>query len=215
MFDEENLLLRSGAVLRCGSDGNIWVSVDPRGGATQRVLLPYPGAGLGGGAMIVSPDETHAALYVFSGQSQQGYELFALEPELRHLGGLPYVVGEGGVPVFSPDGRWIVMFVGTIVKVHGTDEHAEDRLDPDAEGDLHVDFAELIVQALPDRSFVRVPVHTRIPASYDPDGFHEWDHYESPRFVADARVALPMPAGDDVEVGLPPRGPIAAPPWLV
>lgn len=56
----------------------------------------------GGYELVLSPDEAFAALYMHSGQSEQGYELFAVADEIRHLPGLPFVLGEGGPPEFSP-----------------------------------------------------------------------------------------------------------------
>ena len=43
------------------------------------------------------------ALWLYSGQSEVGYELFEFRPELQHCHSFPYVFGEGYGPVFTPD----------------------------------------------------------------------------------------------------------------
>ncbi len=75
----------------------------------EGVHWPYPNAGLGGHKVVVSPRETHAAVWLFSGQSEVGYELFALTPKLMHLGGLPYHFGHSEAPVFSSDNAWLAL----------------------------------------------------------------------------------------------------------
>jgi hypothetical protein len=209
MFDCDKVMLRSGAVLRAGAVAadSIWVTLD-----RQRISLGYPSAGLGGGTLLVSPDERYAVLYVLSGQSEQGYEVFALEPELRHLGGIPYRNGEGDAPKFTSDGRWLVMLATTHPVVHGTQTSAEEVLDPDADGELVVDWAELLVQPIPYGAPRIVPIATAIPASFDPDAFEDWTLWDAWELRAD-RAVLRLPWGPEVEVPLPPAGPVTTPPW--
>lgn len=193
--------------MECGSDDNVWVAL-----GAERITLPYPTAGLGGGELVVAPDQRHAALWIYSGQSEVGYELFALVPALRHLGGLPYVHGEGVAPVWSPDSRFLAMLVGITPCVHGTDAWAEELLDPQAQGQLDVDIAELVVQDIVGgRAPRRAKVHARIPASLDPDAFSEWTFYEPLELLGGVRVAFAVPWGAQVEVDLPPPGAIRAP----
>jgi hypothetical protein len=66
----------------------------------RRVSLPYPASGYGGHELVVSPSDRYLALFLYSGQSEVGWELFEL-PGLRHIGRLPYIFGEGEPPVFS------------------------------------------------------------------------------------------------------------------
>ncbi len=103
------------------ADEMIVVGVDDLGGMTVSVVnnrtsselgqifLPCPSHGYGGHELVVSPHGLYLALFLYSGQSEVGYELFALQPTLQHLGGLPYVFGEGEAPVFSADDRWLAM----------------------------------------------------------------------------------------------------------
>src|SRR5262245_41871257 len=99
------------------------------GGATGEIVLPYPQFGHGGHELVVSPNEDYLALYLFSGQSEQGWELFSLVPELRHVGSLPYVEGEGDPPQFSLDGRWLAMMVAVEPRVRDTGEYFESTSD--------------------------------------------------------------------------------------
>lgn len=207
MFDNARVVLGAGAVLACGSEGDVWVALDD-----ERVTLSYPEGGLGGGELVVAPDGRHAALWIYSGQSEVGYELFSLVPALRHLGGLPYVLGEGAAPVWSPDSRFLAMLVGTSPAVHGSGASVEDLLDPHAQGELDVDIAELVVQDVTAGTPpARATIHARIPASLDPDVFAEWTFYDPVRFAGDARVGFSVPWGAEVEVDLPPPRSIRAP----
>jgi len=43
----------------------------------SQVELPYPSAGIGGGRLLKSPSEGHVVLSLYSGQSEEGYEVFA------------------------------------------------------------------------------------------------------------------------------------------
>ncbi len=78
-------------------------------GSTRSVLLPYPRAGLGGGRIIVSPSEQMAVLSIYSGQSEEGYELFNIADAITRVGGLGYEFGEFASYCFSPDETLLVM----------------------------------------------------------------------------------------------------------
>lgn len=56
----------------------------------------------------MSPSERFVAMWLLSGQSDIGYELFEVRP-LRHVASLPYSHGEGPAPAFSPDERFVAM----------------------------------------------------------------------------------------------------------
>lgn len=108
-----------------------------------RVSLPYPSRGCGGHELVVSASGRYLALFLYSGQGELGWELFELRPRLRHLGGLPYVSGEGRAPVFSADEKWLAM-VSTLRDI-GPDIDEDD--DPDG---LEIAWAEVRLQSLPD-----------------------------------------------------------------
>ncbi len=95
------------------SDGRA-IRVDPTYPALRvsdginTVVLPHPESGYAGREFVMSADETHLIVWVYSGQNEVGYELFELNP-LRHVTSVPYVHGVGNVPVISGDGRTVAM----------------------------------------------------------------------------------------------------------
>ena len=48
--------------------------------AVDPIVLPYPDRGVGGGQFVLSPSERTAILSLYSGQSEQGYEVFESVP---------------------------------------------------------------------------------------------------------------------------------------
>lgn len=206
----KQVALRSGHTLTCGIDrnrGTYWVALD--GADRQRIEQPIMRAGIGGVELVVSPDERYAALFVYSGQSEQGYDLFELAPKLRQLDGLAYVPGEGLAPFFAPDSRRVAMAITQTRMIRGTEEYAEELLDPDADPDeeILVDWAALYVQDLPAGTPRRTPIGTDVPASADIDDIEEWNLYEPSRFVGPDRIRIPLPWGTHLDVALPATEP--------
>lgn len=204
----ESVSLRSGATLRCG---DLFVELEHAPERIERVTLMRPLSGVGGHELVVSPDQRLAALFVYSGQSEQGYELFELAPSLRHAGGLPYVHGQGDAPVFSADSRWLVMAVTGGWTVRETGEHAEDVLDPDARGTVLLDWAQLYVQRVPDGAVEHVAIGTEVSRAADPDALFAWSLHGCVSVVGDERVAITLPSGGRLEIDLPPRGSVTTP----
>lgn len=201
-----HVVLRSGASLSCGAlmGKEQWLALE-HAGTTRRIILPYPHAGLGGQVLVVSPDERYAVLFVYSGQSEQGYELFELAPLLQHVCSVPYRRGQGDAPRFSPDGRWLAMVLTTTPIVRGTDQYAEDAFEPAGQGDVLVDWAELLVQAVPDGAPHATAIGTVLPRSFDHDAFADWRLHGALCFAAGDRVTVRLPWSPDatLEVVLP------------
>ncbi len=174
--------------------------------ATREIALPCPRAGYGGHELVVSPDESSLALFLFSGQNEQGWELFSLRPMLRHLGGLPYVEGTGDAPRFSPDGQWLAMLVSVTPRVHATGAYFEDVSDPDADGDVLVEWARLYVHHVASGQTTDHPIAALVPRALDPDEIHEWRTYGAMRFVAATALELTTPWSDRIECTLPITG---------
>lgn len=182
-----------------------------------RIDLPYPSAGYGGSEVVVSPDERTAAMFVYSGQSQVGYELFRIDAKkglIERVSGMPYEVGEGDAPVFSPDGRWLVMLASAGPYERDTGEYVEDLLDPEADdGDeIVADLAQLFVQAIPDigrpgpveRHFVGATIRKNA----DFDAIASWSAYDALSFSPEGRLVLAPKWATRVELDLPIAGEI-------
>src|SRR4249919_3808023 len=146
-----------------------------------------PQAGYGGSEIIVAPDERHIALFVYSGQSQVGYELFALDvttATVKQVGRMPYIHGHGDAPRFSPDGRWLALLATCTPQVRTTGEYLEEALDPEAdEGDeIVADLGRLLFQPVPGE-IAEVAVGVRMARSADYDAVcDEWQLYEALSF---------------------------------
>src|SRR5690349_3233306 len=81
----------------------------PTEAVRSTISLPYPSRGYGGTVLSISRQARYAAALLYSGQSEVGYELFALAPRLRHVASFPYMCGESDLtPMqFSPDGELV------------------------------------------------------------------------------------------------------------
>ena len=203
----ERVLRRGRVVFEVGKSLTMqWIA----GGGTGEIVLPYPWHGYGGHELVVSPDEDYLALYLFSGQSAQGWQLFSLVPELRHVGSLPYVEGEGDPPQFSPDGQWLAMLVAVEPRARDTGEYFESTSDASASDTVVVDWARLYVQHLPDREIVSHAMGANVPRSLDRDDFFEWTTYGAMRFLAANTLEFTMPWRERIVCSLPATGvPIA------
>ena len=159
-------------------------------------------------AFAVSPDERYVALFIDSGQSTHGFELFEMRPAFRHIGGLPAVPGDGHPPVFSPDSRWLVGFVADGYRVRGTDRHFTDLFDKRSGARVTLDWASLRALHLPDGELHRVDVGVEMPVFSYPHEYTEWDTEDAVRFTAGDVAVLRMPWGQEVAVPLPPSAPV-------
>ena len=149
-----------------GREGRLRVSIDGGG----HVDLPYPRRGYGGHEFVVAPGERVVAIFLYSGQSEIGYELFSLEPSLAHLRSCPYRTGAGDVPVFSPDAR----LIGLAWTVNGrlvpeADLSFEEAMvGPDERliSPLALHWATLRVEDVATGDVEQCEVHVRVPAGW-------------------------------------------------
>lgn len=172
--------------------------------------LPSPSCGVGGMELAVSPDATWAALWLYSGQSEEGYEVFSL-PSLARIGALPCQAGKSGSPcVFSPDGRWLALVIEpNCIWWSGK----EDRdWDTPAEGGK-VRWATLFLHRKGDATPGAHPIFVDVPAGFFPDEKHQGNTYpEHVRFVDDGHLGFDLPWGGVAVVGIPVRGKISVAP---
>ena len=71
--------------------------------------IRYPDGGLGGFELFLSPDERFLLVSIFSGQSEEGYELFDLRDGLQHIHSSGYLFGEAASYGFSQGEKKLVM----------------------------------------------------------------------------------------------------------
>lgn len=192
----------------------------PTGGEAQFVTLPYPHNGYGGHEIVVSKNEKYVALWLYSGQSEVGYELFEVAPKLRHLTSLPYQLGEGDAPKFSPDAQYLVMLARTHdyawVNEEGEefddladaddddiDDDEEDEEDPDdedgeddaPEGPWRLAWATLFVQKLPKGKIRQIPVEIEADEPPSEDTLHDWTAYDRLTRVDNDGATITTPWG--------------------
>lgn len=200
MAAEETVIEQGSASIVVAAHGLVGITVsivDRRTGlAREEVRLPYPREGYGGHEIVLSPRQHYAALFLYSGQSEVGYELFALGHGLQHLGGLPYVYGEGDRPVFSPDERWLVMIWETYF-----DWWSEAAAAARA-GTHVVDWGEIAVQELPHGPIECVPIRARIPPGWQPEA-SSWTAPTDLRFASPHELRVRTPWGTEPAIPFP------------
>lgn len=189
--------------------GTLTVVVDPRHGLTLTVAdrrgeraettIEYPTGGYGGHEVVLGPRRL-MALFLYSGQSQVGYELFELET-LRHLGRLPYQKGEGDAPVFSRDGRRLAMAwdAGDLRYAEDLDDDERPRPgSPDV-----VPWARLALQSVASRRVVVRTIHADL-RGWRPSEDRVCQLYpEALRFAGARELRVRAPWGREVAIPLP------------
>lgn len=172
-------------------DGRLAVSVrDERGRALARFRLASRFYGnFGGSRVVISPGGALAALFMHSGQSEQGYELFAVSDEVRRLTGVPFTVGHGGPPIFAPDASRLVLVNFWPGAVHRVDA-------------LRVAYAELFTQCLRPAEPPRR--HQLLVDCPDPVALERDFHGpRQVRFVGADALSFTLPGGVRAVVALP------------
>lgn len=153
------------------------------------ITLPYPSAGYGGAVLSISHQARYAAALLYSGQSEIGYELFALTPSLRHIAGLPYMGGESDLtPMqFSPDEALVAVAI---------EENPLWWTDPEDEGadwdtpavGGPVEWAALLVHRIGHKRPERYSLVVDLPAGWHGPEDGTWP--AKPRFEADTRISV-------------------------
>ena len=164
----------------------------------------------GGAELVASADARYVALHGFSGQSTQGYEVFALEPEPHSLGGLPDTRGHGDPPSFSPGGQWIASWTDGPREVRESGLHIEEALGLADSSMATIDWSVLHLQRLPGATVTSHLVGVLAPLSTDMEEVYDWRTYDGLRFIDDSRLELRMPWGERLLVPLPVEAPIVA-----
>lgn len=105
----EPVALRNGDELSVSADDNIVVHRSSADGRAIALTLEYPSAGVGGGFFVLSPYERYAVLAMYSGQSEERYDLLLLSDGLSRVDGIDYQYGERatyGSPLMRNSWPW-------------------------------------------------------------------------------------------------------------
>lgn len=188
----------SGAVLSWDAVGSypnpeMVFCMDATAGGGERSALTvkaqWLNSGVGGSEIVVSPDEQYAAVFHYSGESSEGYDMFRLSPHLEYLGGMD----EGGLgdpPIFSPGSQYLAHIMmerrGFLLPSGETDEDLDYFILPDS-GPLVFEFADLRVQPLPGSAIEVHPIRAHLPADLD-------------RFLEERRTSAEEWLGEDLDV---------------
>lgn len=186
---------------------------DAAGREALRASIPYPRAGYGGHELVLSANESRVAMYLWSGQSEVGYEVFELGAALAHVACMPYRRGEGYGPAFSPDANTIVAAWATNTELY-VDQEDEDEVELDDDARLVrptvVDWAEIHLRPLPDGPIrtcvVRVRLHAGHPQQSDESFYPDNLALSDAEVAFDApwaRVRVPLPLPESIVVDGP------------
>ena len=90
----ERISIRGGASSLGWDAQGDWTLTIVTPGAPHEIAAVPPLAGSGGPEFVgcefvMSNDERYLALFLYSGQCTQGFELFTLWPAFKHIGGVP------------------------------------------------------------------------------------------------------------------------------
>ncbi len=194
----EELETQSGGRVRVETRGALDV-ISEQAGETQRVRLPYPQSGYGGHEIVLSKSERYLALFLWSGQSEVGYELFANRPALAHLSSFPYTYGMGLGPAFSSDESLFAMAWTTNSGLHVEDEVELSQGLTAAPCTLP--WASVRIQPLPAGPPQTCDIDVKIPAGFP---FETDDRYDAlDLVVTEHEVHLRAEWGTAVRIPLP------------
>jgi hypothetical protein len=159
-------------------------------GTVERATFPIPSVGWGSGNAVLSPKQRYIAVVWDSGQSDAGYELFALSP-LRRIRGLPRVYGSGAIVAFSPDDRYLAMLSVNEPMLDSTVSDDEEE----------IEWAELRVRELPAGKVRVCSLSVTMPPIEE-----EGDNFFYPtvlRFKSAKTIELAGPSGTLISRQLP------------
>lgn len=167
----EQLVARQGELLRVElTDTEIAVVVEAASGnGLARASIPYPMLGCAGHELLLSASERYLAMFLWSGQSEIGYELFYFRPQLQHICSFGYELGEGSGPVFSSDERRLGLVWATNPLLSLVDEDF-DNVEHLPTGECLADWARLRIQQLPDGPAMTCRVRVRVPPGFPLEG---------------------------------------------
>lgn len=183
-----------------------WPSLEEVG----RCELPAPGEGVGGFELVTSPKSRYASVFLYSGQSELGFELFSIRPHLERIASLPYVFGDNDLTptIFSPDERFAALAVrGDCIWWASNIEDAD--WDSPAEGG-EVEWARIYLYDLEHRTMSEHFLVVNLPRGWIGDD--EEQGPEELRFVSSRELRFDVPWADELTIQVPPGEKVRVPP---
>jgi len=181
-------------------DAEIVVLVETANGEElARAAIPYPVQGAMH-ELLLSASERYLAMFLCSGQSELGYELFHFRPRLQHICSFGYVFGEGYGPVFSSNERWFGLAWSTNPELGLMDEEVEYL----PNGECLVDWATLRVQELPPGRATRCNFRVRVGPEFPPEGLEAF--YPEALEIVREEARFHTAWGEEVRAPLPLPG---------
>ena len=184
-----------------GGSAVLAVQLHQKGVRVDEVVLPYPSEGLAGASLLASPSGRLTLLSIFSGQSEEGYELFRIGEGITRVAGLSYQFGEAASYAFSSDEKLLVMalpFIGSEWWLPWDDEETE----PNGEGRLLFGFGQISVHEVESGEISTHELKVSAAEDWEPERT-EYDPDLKPQFLTGPRLGLSMPWGA-VELPFPP-----------
>lgn len=156
-----------------------------------QIELPYPSAGVGGARVVASPSERLALISLYSGQSEEAYELLDIVDGLRRIAGQDYQFGQAASYCFSTDESVVVMalpYASSDWWAPWEDEQVETL----APGRLAFDFGQLRFQQIATGEIFVATIRISVPERWSPDR-RSYDADMRPRFLPDGSLAVSLP----------------------
>jgi hypothetical protein len=169
------------------------------------------GCGVGGLELVISGSGRCGALWIYSGQSEEGYALFSL-PDGETLGSLPYVAGESASPcLFTPDERQLVFVLEPNTLWWAGDVEDADWDTPAKGGPVH--WATLHThETRKGGAHAEYPILVDLPRGWVPGedlACATWPR--NVRFADAQRLVFDVPWGGECSIPFQPSGSLFAP----
>lgn len=197
MEKEKCVVLRDKREILLSDDEDISLSVMLNGKTIYTYPVPYPSAGYGGGALLLSPSERYLLFSYFSGQSEEAYTVFKISACcLESVYESGYVCGEGASYIFSANEDYLIQALPESVG-----PWYEEDADTDKNGILFFEFGEITILDIKKKTPDKHLIHVYPSDNWDED-MAEGAPFYLDEIVDDRILRFVMPWGEE-ELALP------------
>ena len=175
--------------------------------------MPFEtGSGVGGLELSITASGRHGSLWIYSGQSEEGFLLFSL-PGLATLASLPYVAGESATPcLFSPDEQYLALVLEPFAYWWAGDGDHADADTPAKGGPVH--WATLYLQEVGEQGrCTEHKIFVDLPRGWVPnEDLQAASWPRNVRFKDAQHLVFNPPWGGECRIPVPPTEACFAPP---